>query len=83
MQPLRRPTTKLSAEIYSYSTTKGLFAGINLAYTNWEVGAKANQAVFGLAPASCVYEPDSNEAAKAIERLGKEAAERAAGPGGP
>jgi len=38
---------KLSAEIYSYSKTKGLFAGINLAGTNWEVDSKANSAVYG------------------------------------
>jgi SH3 domain-containing YSC84-like protein 1 len=38
---------KLSAEIYSYSKTKGLFAGINLAGTKWEVDSKANQAVYG------------------------------------
>jgi lipid-binding SYLF domain-containing protein len=37
----------LSAEIYSYSKTKGLFAGINLAGTKWEVDAKANKAVYG------------------------------------
>jgi SH3 domain-containing YSC84-like protein 1 len=38
---------KLSAEIYSYSKTKGLFAGINLAGTKWEVDSKANKAVYG------------------------------------
>jgi lipid-binding SYLF domain-containing protein len=38
---------KLSAEIYSYSKTKGLFAGINLAATEWEIDAKANKAVYG------------------------------------
>ena len=38
---------KLSAEIYSYSKTKGLFAGINLAGTKWEIDAKANKAVYG------------------------------------
>lgn len=38
---------KLSAEIYSYSKTKGLFAGINLAGTKWEVDSKANRAVYG------------------------------------
>jgi SH3 domain-containing YSC84-like protein 1 len=48
---------KLSAEIYSYSTTKGLVAGINLACIKWEVGAKANGGVFGLAPASRVDDP--------------------------
>jgi lipid-binding SYLF domain-containing protein len=36
-----------SAEIYSYSKTKGLFAGINLAGTKWEVDEKANKAVYG------------------------------------
>ena len=38
---------KLSAEIYSYSKTKGLFAGINLAGTKWEIDSKANQEVYG------------------------------------
>jgi SH3 domain-containing YSC84-like protein 1 len=38
---------KLNAEIYSYSKTKGLFAGINLAGTKWEVDSKANKAVYG------------------------------------
>jgi SH3 domain-containing YSC84-like protein 1 len=38
---------KLSAEIYSYSKTKGLFAGINLAGTKWEIDSKANRAVYG------------------------------------
>src|SRR5437016_13510956 len=38
---------KLSAEIYSYSTTKALFAASNLAGTKWEIGAKANQAAYG------------------------------------
>jgi len=38
---------KLSAEIYSYSKTKGLFAGINLAGTKWEVDSKANKTVYG------------------------------------
>ncbi len=38
---------KLTAEIYSYSKTKGLFAGINLTGTKWEIDAKANRAVYG------------------------------------
>src|SRR5436190_13472720 len=38
---------KLSAEIYSYSKTKALFAGINLAGTKWEIDSKANKAVYG------------------------------------
>jgi SH3 domain-containing YSC84-like protein 1 len=37
---------KLSAEIYSYSRTKGLFAGINLAGTKWEIDSKANRSVY-------------------------------------
>ncbi len=45
---------KLSAEIYSYSKTKGLFAGINLAGTKWEIDSKANQAVYGKGQASDV-----------------------------
>src|SRR2546425_1468401 len=38
---------KLSAEIYSYSKTKGRFAGINLAGTKWEIDSKANLAAYG------------------------------------
>jgi lipid-binding SYLF domain-containing protein len=38
---------KLTAEIYSYSRSKGLFAGINLAGTKWEIDSKANLAVYG------------------------------------
>src|SRR2546427_1832987 len=38
---------KLTAEIYTYSKTKGLFAGINLAGTKWEIDSKANKAVYG------------------------------------
>ena len=38
---------KLTAEIYSYSKTKGLFAGINLAGTKWEIDSKANREVYG------------------------------------
>lgn len=37
---------KLNAEIYSYSRTKGLFAGINLAGTKWEIDSKANRLVY-------------------------------------
>jgi len=42
---------KLSAEIYTYSKTKGLFAGINLAGTKWEIDSKANHAVYAEARA--------------------------------
>src|SRR5438552_15334890 len=38
---------KPSAELYSYSKTKGLFAGINLAGTTWAPVPKANQEVYG------------------------------------
>jgi SH3 domain-containing YSC84-like protein 1 len=38
---------KLSSEIYSYSKTKGLFAGISVAGTKWEIDSKANAAVYG------------------------------------
>lgn len=37
---------KLNAEIYSYSKSKGLFAGINLAGTKWEIDSKANRSVY-------------------------------------
>ncbi len=38
---------KLNAEIYSYSKTKGLFAGIDLSGTKWEIDEKGNKAVYG------------------------------------
>jgi lipid-binding SYLF domain-containing protein len=41
---------KAKAEIYSYSKTKGLFAGIDLAGTKWEVDTKANEQVYGALP---------------------------------
>ena len=37
---------KLNAEIYSYSRTKGLFAGITLSGTKWEIDSKANRSVY-------------------------------------
>jgi lipid-binding SYLF domain-containing protein len=40
---------KLNAEIYSYSKTKGLFAGITLSGTKWEIDSKANRAAYGKA----------------------------------
>lgn len=42
---------KLTAEIYSYSRTKGLFAGIDLAGTKWEIDSDANESVYGEARA--------------------------------
>jgi SH3 domain-containing YSC84-like protein 1 len=38
---------KLSAEIFSYSRTKGFFAGIDLAGTKWEIDREANEAAYG------------------------------------
>lgn len=37
---------KLSAEIYSYSRSKGLFAGVTLSGTKWEIDSKANRSVY-------------------------------------
>ena len=37
---------KLKAEIYSYSRSKGLFAGVTLTGTKWEIDSKANRAVY-------------------------------------
>ncbi len=58
---------KLKAEIYSYSKTKGLFAGINLAGTKWEVDNKANKAVYGKEKASDVASLLGDGAADAPE----------------
>jgi len=38
---------KAKAEIYSYSKTKGLFAGVSLSGTKWESDYDANKAVYG------------------------------------
>jgi lipid-binding SYLF domain-containing protein len=38
---------KLSANVYSYSRSKGLFAGLALSGTKWEIDANANRAVYG------------------------------------
>jgi lipid-binding SYLF domain-containing protein len=38
---------KAKAEIYSYSKTKGLFAGISLSGTKWESDYDANKSVYG------------------------------------
>jgi lipid-binding SYLF domain-containing protein len=41
---------KLDAEIYSYSKSKGLFAGIKLAGTKWEVDYDADKEAYAAAP---------------------------------
>jgi lipid-binding SYLF domain-containing protein len=38
---------KAKAEIYSYSKTKGLFAGVSLSGTKWESDYNANKSVYG------------------------------------
>ncbi len=42
---------KLYAEIYSYSKSKGLFAGIKLAGTKWEIDYDANRRMYAAVPA--------------------------------
>jgi lipid-binding SYLF domain-containing protein len=37
---------RLRAEIYSYSKTKGLFAGVDVSGTKWELDYSANGAVY-------------------------------------
>ena len=37
-------------EIYSYSKTKGLFAGVSLSGTKWEIDYDANKSVYGTVP---------------------------------
>jgi lipid-binding SYLF domain-containing protein len=41
---------KLKAEIYSYSKSKGLFAGVSLSGTKWEIDYDANKSVYGETP---------------------------------
>ncbi|HEU4641149.1 MAG TPA: lipid-binding SYLF domain-containing protein [Gemmatimonadaceae bacterium] len=38
---------RMGAEIYSYSKTKGLFAGVDISGTKWELDYSANQSVYG------------------------------------
>ncbi len=38
---------KLSANVYSYSRSKGLFAGLALGGTKWEIDSKANRSAYG------------------------------------
>ncbi len=38
---------RATAEILSYSRSRGLFAGLNLAGTKWEIDANANEQVYG------------------------------------
>jgi SH3 domain-containing YSC84-like protein 1 len=40
---------KLKSEIYSYSKSKGLFAGVSVSGTKWEVDDDANRAVYASA----------------------------------
>ncbi|HWG53033.1 MAG TPA: lipid-binding SYLF domain-containing protein [Gemmatimonadaceae bacterium] len=41
---------KAQAEIYSYSKTKGLFAGVKITGTKWEIDYRANRKAFANAP---------------------------------
>ncbi|HKV73384.1 MAG TPA: lipid-binding SYLF domain-containing protein [Gemmatimonadales bacterium] len=61
---------KASAEIYSYSRTKGLFAGIDLAGTKWEVDTKANEKVYGALPTTTA---DKNGVGTLLAREGSTA----------
>lgn len=38
---------RMGAEIYSYSKTKGLFAGVDISGTKWEIDYSANRSVYG------------------------------------
>ncbi|MBX6331452.1 MAG: lipid-binding SYLF domain-containing protein [Gemmatimonadaceae bacterium] len=55
---------KLDAEIYSYSKSKGLFAGIKIAGTKWEIDYDANRRMYAAAP-----EGMRGEDAKSVARL--------------
>ena len=76
---------KLKAEIYSYSKTKGLFAGIDLAGTKWEIDSDANKAVYGGARARDVSDLLHTGGAEgpALVRPFLESLERNVGPGKP
>jgi len=55
---------KLKAEIYSYSKSKGLFAGVSLSGTKWEIDYDANKSVYGTKPGL-----PSGSDAKSVETL--------------
>jgi lipid-binding SYLF domain-containing protein len=53
--PLGRDVTaatdwRAQAEIYSYSKAKGVYGGLKLAGTKWEIDQEANRAVYGAMP---------------------------------
>jgi lipid-binding SYLF domain-containing protein len=56
---------KAKAEIYSYSKTKGLFAGVSLSGTKWESDYSANKNEYGTTPNL----PDGSDSKKVAELL--------------
>jgi lipid-binding SYLF domain-containing protein len=61
---------KLEAEVYSYSRSKGLFAGISLSGSALDVDSKANANFYGKEiDASTIFSDSTLEAPKAAENL--------------
>lgn len=58
---------KMEAEIYSYSRSKGLFAGISLSGSALSVDSKANEAFYGIeTDAASIFSGNSNQSAPVI-----------------
>src|SRR5213078_3571174 len=61
---------KLEAEVYSYSRSKGLFAGISLSGSALDVDSKANENFYGKeVDASTIFSDSTLEAPQAAENL--------------
>lgn len=72
--PVGRNTTantdyKLDAEVYSYSRSKGLFAGISLNGASLDIDAKANKAFYGKALTSHTIFKAANSDAEVVKEL--------------
>lgn len=60
---------KLDAEVYSYSRSKGLFAGISLNGASLDIDAKANQAFYGEAQTAHMIFKAPNNKNEAVKQL--------------
>jgi hypothetical protein len=55
---------KLKSEIYSYSKSKGLFAGVDISGTKWELDYSANRKAYGDATGG-----ETGEDAESVRKL--------------
>lgn len=61
--------TKFEAEVYSYSKSKGLFAGISLGGSEIAVDAKANEAYYGNDDAKTIFSDTNTDESDAVKEL--------------